>query len=113
MTVTFLLALAGASLAVAASDARVPEPRSHVLTSGHVVELPPPGSLTCAEMRAVLARLDRSGYRGRGILPETHPDYPVFDYEDRLAAALYLRCTLAESRAASDTGAFPRGFIGD
>ncbi len=88
-------------------------PRTHVTASGVEIELPDLEGLTCLEMRAVLRKLDLSGYRGRGLLGEGHPDYPLFAYEDRLASQLYIDCVLRESREARQRGLFGGRFGGD
>ncbi len=83
---------------------------THVTVEGKTLVLPAISGLSCDEMGAVIARLDASGYRGHGILPEQHPDFPVFAYEDRLAIAHYRDCTLRKTRLADPGGAFARGF---
>ena len=108
-----ILVIAGSGLAdvTPPSGALIDPPAlRHVTAAGVPVEMPGLAGLSCEEMRAVLARLDRSGYRGQGLLDETHPDWRVFVYEDRLAAALYADCTLRATRASRPAEVFSRGF---
>ncbi|GMG82223.1 hypothetical protein LNKW23_14360 [Paralimibaculum aggregatum] len=87
-----------------------PPARLHVTEAGVRVEMPELAGLSCEEMRAVLWRLDRTGYRGQRVLDPSHPDWRVFVYEDRLAAALYFDCTLRASRESRQVDVFSRGF---
>lgn len=108
-----VLVIAGSGLADVTpptQDVLSEGPQSHVIASGVTVEMPALGGLSCEEMRAVLARIDMSDYRGRGLLGEDHPDYPVFVYEDQLASALYFDCTLRATRVARDMAVFSGGF---
>ncbi|MEM8697881.1 MAG: hypothetical protein AAGF44_01850 [Pseudomonadota bacterium] len=68
--------------------------------SGAIVSMPPIDSLDCAGMADVIARLDASNYRDPEAedLSESHPDWPIRDYENRLTARKYFECTLGRSR---------------
>jgi len=93
----------------AAREARA-ESGQVVLARGDVVETPEIGALDCGTMRQVLREIDATNYRGIAPVAEGDPDYALFVYEDRLAAALYRRCTLAESRRLDPSRVFTASF---
>ncbi len=79
-------------------------------SNGAVVVMPEIAGLDCAGMSHVLRRIDLSNYRGSDPLPEGHPDWPVFEYEDRLTGQYYYSCTLGENRLEDPAAAFSYGF---
>ncbi|MCI4662773.1 MAG: hypothetical protein MRY63_13250 [Neomegalonema sp.] len=58
--------------------------------NGRTINLPPIENLNCDEMRHVLREIDATGYRP-GLVPVSKADWPLFQYEDRLASAT-MRC---------------------
>ena len=79
-------------------------------SNGAVVVMPDIASLDCAGMLHVLRRIDLSNYRGPVTIPEGHPDWPIFDYEDRLTERHYYSCTLGENQLEDPGTAFSFGF---
>lgn len=109
----FVVALAGqgaVAMVPLAEGSIDPVVERHRTVAGVTVEMPELAALDCSGIRRVLARLDRSGYRGGGVLAPEHPDRPVFEYEDRLARALYFDCILRDSRSLPAETVFLRGF---
>ena len=83
----------------------------HALASnGAVVATPEIAGLDCAGMSDVLRRIDISNYRGPYPIPEGHPDWPIFEYEDRLTEQYYINCTLGEKQLGDPGAAFSFGF---
>ena len=79
-------------------------------TNGAVVVMPDIAQLDCAGMSVVLRRIDQSNYRGPEAIPEGHPDWPIFEYEDRLTGQYYFSCTLGENQLEDPGAAFSFGF---
>lgn len=79
-------------------------------TNGAVVVMPEIAGLDCAGMSQALRRIDMSNYRGPDPVPEGHPDWPIFEYEDRLTGQYYYTCTLGENQLDDPGTAFSFGF---
>ncbi len=79
-------------------------------SNGVVVVMPKIAELDCAGMSQVLRRIDLSNYRGPDPVSEGHPDWPIFEYEDRLSGQIYFSCTLGENRLEDPGTAFSFGF---
>jgi hypothetical protein len=79
-------------------------------SNGVVVVMPEIALLDCEGMQAVLRRIDQSNYRGPETIPEGHPDWPIFEYEDRLTGQHYFSCTLGENQLEDPGAAFSFGF---
>jgi hypothetical protein len=79
-------------------------------SNGVVVVMPEIALLDCDGMQAVLRRIDQSNYRGTDTIPEGHPDWPIFEYEDRLTGQYYFSCTLGENQLEDPGAAFSFGF---
>lgn len=90
-----------------AAEGVVPEMRA---ANGFAVGMPEIDGLDCPGILRGLAAIDATGYRGSAPLSPRHPDYALFIYEDRLAAAFYTRCTLGQGRGFEPGDAFSRGF---
>lgn len=112
-------AVTAAALAAGSAPARAQENPPPVLppdapiavaANGAHVPMPAIEALDCPTMQLVLRRLDESGYRGVAPLPADHPDRPIFEYENRLAARYYFNCIVPAHRAADPTAAFADGF---
>ena len=88
-------------------------PEEHVMPDGTRVPTPEIASLDCEEMRAVLREIDRTGYRGTEPLPVGDPNMPLFDYENRLAAAAFQRCSARVGLPEDPSSAFTDGFEAD
>jgi hypothetical protein len=84
-------------------------PRALAL-NGAVVVMPEIAGLDCAGMSQVLRRIDLSNYRGLDPVPEEHPDWPIFEYEDRLTGQFYYSCTLGGNQLEDPGAAFSFGF---
>lgn len=94
-----------------AAPAMVPPPTPQMRAqNGVIVPLPEIENLDCASMRSVLGVLDRSNYRGVAPLPPDHPDRPIFDYENQLAAEAYDRCLTEGAVLRDSSEAFQHGF---
>jgi hypothetical protein len=104
-----LVALGLSASALAQSDSEPAVPRA-LESNGAVVEMPELAGLDCAEMGNVLRRIDLSNYRGPEAVPEGHPDWPIFDYEDRLTGKYYFSCTLGANQLEDPGTAFSFGF---
>ncbi|MEO1330805.1 MAG: hypothetical protein AAFW46_14205 [Pseudomonadota bacterium] len=63
-----------------------------VTSGGHEVRLPPISNLDCAEMKAVLTRIDQTGYRHGSPRPADDADMPLLRYEDALSAQIFEQC---------------------
>lgn len=79
-------------------------------SNGAVVVMPEIAHLDCAGMATVMRRIDQSNYRGPEAIPEGHPDWPIFEYEDRLTGQYYFSCTLGENQLEDPGAAFSFGF---
>ena len=79
-------------------------------SNGAIVVMPEIAGLDCAGMSDVLRRIDLSNYRGPIPIPEGHPDWPIFEYEDRLTEQYYITCTLGEHQLEDPGTAFSFGF---
>ena len=79
-------------------------------SNGAVVVMPKIAGLDCAGMSQVLRRIDLSNYRGPEPVSEGHPDWPIFDYEDRLSGRFYFSCTVGENQLEDPGAAFSLGF---
>lgn len=102
--------LAAAAMLAPLSDAVPDEIEKALAANGAVVAMPRIAGLSCREMAETLRLIDESGYRGPVPVPQGHPDRPIFEYEDRLAATYYRDCIMAGHRLESPTPAFARGF---
>lgn len=109
-----VLALAPPAAATDAERGTHTRPSGEVLralsANGAVVAMPEIAGLSCRGMAETLRLIDESGYRGPVPLPQGHPDRPIFEYEDRLAATYYRDCIMAGHRLESPAPAFARGF---
>ena len=79
-------------------------------SNGAVVTMPEITGLSCSEMSEVLSQLDLSNYRDAEPLPRDHPDWAIFDYEDRLTRRHYYDCMLGASQLEDPGKAFSFGF---
>ena len=79
-------------------------------SNGAVLPAPDPEGLDCAAMDEVLQTYVASGYRWIGAVPQGHPDRPIFDYENRLAAQHFYRCQARQSRFTDPEPVFSSGF---
>lgn len=84
-----LLCLAAVAAAVATSPAPA-RSLNFQLSTGHNLQLPDLNSFNndCRHMDAVLAQIDRTGYR-TGPRPHNPADMPLFNYEKALARMMY------------------------
>ena len=101
--------LAGLAVLVTAAASQTDPPRA-LASNGAVVTMPEISGLTCAEMAQVLYRIDLSNYRGPDPLPRDHPDWVIFDYEDRLTRRHYYDCMLGDHQLQDPANAFSFGF---
>ncbi|MEM9145206.1 MAG: hypothetical protein AAGC57_03340 [Pseudomonadota bacterium] len=115
-----VLAIAGqASAALSALPLQVvdasiePGVEYHRTVAGVTIEMPELAALDCDGIRQVLRNLDRSNYRGLGVLEVGHPDHPVFVYEDALARAHFFDCILRAYPQAGAETVLLRGFGAD
>jgi len=110
------LAAAGVAVALAAAapspapGAGHDQPPRALASNGAVVEMPEIGGLDCAGMEAALRRADLSDYRGGQLLWPGHPDWPIFEYEDRLARRFYADCVLRDHVLDDPAPTFSNGF---
>ena len=81
-----------------------------IASNGAVVALPDLDVLTCPQMEYVLERIDLSRYRGSEPLPRGHPDWQIFDYEDRLTRRHYYACMMRAHQLEDPSEAFSFGF---
>jgi hypothetical protein len=109
---TGAVVLLAASLpAAAGSDSIDAENAPRALASnGAVIIMPDLAGLDCTGMSQVLRRIDMSNYRGPDPVAEDHPDWPIFEYEDRLTGQFYFACTLGEHQLEDPGAAFSFGF---
>jgi hypothetical protein len=103
------IAALGLSAAGSQTPADAAVPRA-VASNGAVIDMPDIAGLDCPGMERALRRIDLSRYRGPEPVPQGHPDWPIFDYEDRLSAAYYKSCTLERHRLDDPGPAFSSGF---
>ena len=78
--------------------------------NGVVLPMPRIAAMGCLSMSRLMKRFSDSGYRGLGPLSPDDPDYPLFEYEDRLAAAFYERCRKGRSAVEKPSDVFRPGF---
>jgi hypothetical protein len=104
-----LVALGLSASALAKSHSASKAPRA-LASNGAVVAMPEISGLDCDGMSDVLRRIDISNYRGPFPIPEGHPDWPIFEYEDRLTKQYYLTCTLGDNQLEDPGAAFSFGF---
>ena len=81
-----------------------------IASNGTRIHMPEIAGLSCEEMRATLKRIDQSNYRGVEPLPPGHPDWRIFEYEDRIAASYYFNCILPDHRLDDPAPSFSHGF---
>jgi hypothetical protein len=107
-----LVALVALGLAIhVRAQAADPSDAPRALASnGAVVVMPEIAGLDCDGMSQVLRRIDLSNYRGLDPVPEEHPDWPIFEYEDRLTGQFYFSCTLGGNQLEDPGAAFSFGF---
>jgi len=79
-------------------------------SNGAVITMPEISGLSCTEMAQVLHRIDLSNYRGPDPVPRGHPDWAIFDYEDRLTQRHYYDCMLGDYQLEDPANAFSFGF---
>ena len=79
-------------------------------SNGSVVVMPAIDGLDCDGMSNTLRLIDLSNYRGPDPVSEDHPDWPIFDYEDKLTKRFYYDCTLSENQLDDPGSAFSFGF---
>jgi hypothetical protein len=107
------IAALAAAVALTGAAAQVTDPDAvpHILASnGVAVPTPDIAALDCDGMAEALRRIDQSKYREQEALSPDHPDWPIFDYENRLARSYYADCLLLK-HAFDDPGeAFSFGF---
>lgn len=101
--------LAGLVLLATAAFGQAEPPRV-MASNGAVVTLPEITGLSCLQMAEVLYLLDLSQYRGPEALPRDHPDWEIFEYEDRLTQRHYYACMLPASQLQDPGAAFSSGF---
>ena len=104
-----LVALGLSASALAESHSVSKAPRA-LASNGAVVAMPEIAGLDCTGMSDVLRRIDISNYRGPVVVPEGHPDWPIFEYEDRLTKQYYFSCTLGDNLLEDPGTAFSFGF---
>jgi len=95
------------ALAQSSDDSSVPRAMA---SNGVVVPMPAIAGMDCPAMAEALHRIDLSNYRGAEPVPPEHRDWPIFEYEDRLARAYYMQCTLREQALDDPGAAFSYGF---
>lgn len=83
-----------------------------VTAEGRRIELRPAAEMTCAELRAKLAEIDATGYRGMHPTPPDPRDAPLFDYERSVSEAFYGRCAEEGLGPLDRTQVFRQGFGG-
>jgi len=108
-TGALVLSLAAAAPAQTVDTSTTPRA---VASNGAVVIMPELEELDCDGMSDVLRRIDLSNYRGPEPVPEEHPDWQIFDYEDKLTTKFYYTCTLGERQLDDPGSAFSFGFEG-
>jgi len=79
-------------------------------SNGAAVIMPEIETLDCDGMSQVLHRIDLSNYRAAEPVPEGHPDWAIFEYEDRLTITRYWQCHLGEAQLKDPGPAFASGF---
>jgi hypothetical protein len=85
----------------------------HRTANGAMVPTPDLATLDCPAMRAVLERIDRSGYRDASPVAEGEPDHALFEYENALTARYFKECRGDETVPRDPTSIFLRGFWSD
>jgi hypothetical protein len=104
------LVVLGLAIHVRAQAADPSDAPRALASNGAVVVMPEIAGLDCAGMSQVLRRIDLSNYRGLDPVPEEHPDWPIFEYEDRLTGQFYYSCTLGGNQLEDPGAAFSFGF---
>ncbi len=79
-------------------------------SNGAEVLAPEIDTLACDEMNAALMAISASEYRGTMPLSSDHPDYPIYDYENRLAIEHYEDCQAGSADYSSPVGIFSSDF---
>ena len=105
-----LAAACAALLAVPAQAQDWGDAPHMVASNGAIVTMPGIDGLTCPQMAFALHRIDLSGYRGSDPLPKDHPDYRIFDYEDRLTRRHYYACMMKAQKLEDPSEAGAVGF---
>lgn len=79
-------------------------------SNGAILPAPEVERLTCADRSILLMEYTVSGYRGTEPLQRGHPDWPIYEYENRLAEVYYTQCQAGASQFQSLKPAFSSGF---
>jgi hypothetical protein len=87
-----------------------PTPVVMIAENGARVPTPEIDTLTCDEMNRTLMNISATGYRGVEVVSEEHPDYQIFDYENRLATAHYEDCQVGVVDFTAPRSVFSQGF---
>lgn len=100
-----------AALAAAHAQTVDPDmvPRAQA-SNGVFVPMPDIATLDCPGMAEALRRIDLSKYRGPEALSPGDHDWPIFEYEDRLAHSYYSDCMLRGNSLGNPSAAFSFGF---
>ncbi len=101
-------------VAVALGAGAVLADSEFVATNGIVIMAPEVEAMDCPAIIDKLGEIDRSQYRGAtDIVPEGHPDRPIFDYENALSQRNYDFCITDEVILQDASPAFRHGFKQD
>lgn len=79
-------------------------------SNGAILRAPDVTTLNCAQRGTLLMEYSISEYRGTEPLGAGHPDYPIYQYENRLAELFYADCQAGSSQFQDSAPAFSRGF---
>lgn len=101
---------AACGLVALAHGAAGATPARLIASNGAVIEMPDIAGLDCPGMQRVLRLIDLAGYRGPAPLRPEDPDWPIFDYEDRLSRAHYFDCLVGKHGLDDPGPAFSFGF---
>jgi hypothetical protein len=102
-----IIAAAVLAMLTMGAEAATPEMRAQ---NGAVLPMPRIEAMGCMSMEKLLIRYSDSQYRGADPVPPDHPDYPIFDYENRLATEYFERCQRQRDTHSSPTEIFREGF---
>lgn len=78
--------------------------------NGVVLPAPDLNVQTCGKLSQLMTTYMASHYRDVDIVPEDHPDRPIYDYEHRLAEIHYEDCQMGSNHFEDSSSAFSKGF---
>ena len=79
-------------------------------SNGVILPAPDINTLSCAELTDLMWTYSDSFYRVEQLVPQGHPDRPIYEYENRLAETHYSDCQMGTTHFENVSPSFATGF---